>query len=102
MIKNLEDYRYICSLLISQMGAGKTKMIMEVMIPYLFEKTDVKLQIYTAPMNEIIDADAFEDQNYAKIDDDIIIVYKDLKRALRALKRGKKGVLLTTHAGMWT
>ena len=37
MIKNLEDYRYICSLLISQMGAGKTNMIMEVMIPYLFE-----------------------------------------------------------------
>ena len=102
MIKNLEDYRYICSLLISQMGAGKTKMIMEVLIPYLFEKTDVKLQIYTAPMNEIIDADAFEDQNYAKIDDDIIVVNKDAKRALRALKRGKKVVLLTTHAGIWT
>ena len=41
-------------------------------------------------INEIIDADAFEDQNYAKIDDDIIIVNKDVKRALRALKRGKK------------
>ena len=46
-------------------------------------------------MNEIIDADAFEDQNYAKIDDDIIVVNKDAKRALRALKRGKKVVLFS-------
>ena len=32
MIKNLEDYRYICSLLISQMGAGKTTLIKQILV----------------------------------------------------------------------
>tara|TARA_B100000035_G_C21009902_1_gene559104 strand:+ start:78 stop:1787 length:1710 start_codon:yes stop_codon:yes gene_type:complete len=100
IIKNLENYRNICSLLVSQMGAGKTKMIVEVLIPYLFEKTDVRLQIYTVPMNEIIDEFQFLENKPE--DKQIIVVNKDARKAYSLLKRGYKVVLLTTHSGIWT
>ena len=91
IIKNLENYRNICSLLVSQMGAGKTKMIVEVLIPYLFEKTDVRLQIYTVPMNEIIDEFQFLENKPE--DKQIIVVNKDARKAYSLLKRGYKRIM---------
>ena len=81
-------------------GQGKTYAITKNHLNKLFSDTNVKLVIYSVPDSAVLENDKFEDA-LEDIDGTIKFVTTSYD-AMKYLRRGKKVVFNTHHAGVWT
>ena len=86
-------------LLVGVTGQGKTYFAATDATPYLFDKHDMDLVIYTYPQTEILDmGEWFKGLTAAKTPG-IQLVNGDISQAMDYLRAGIKVILLTTHNG---
>ena len=86
-------------LLVGVTGQGKTYYTATNFTPYLFDKHDMDLVIYTYPQTEILDMGEWYKGLTATKTPGIQLVNGDISQAMDYLRAGIKVILLTTHNG---
>ena len=86
-------------LLVGVTGQGKTHYTATNFTPYLFDKHDMDLVVYTYPQKEILDTGEWFQGLTATKTPGTQLVFGNARQAMDYLKAGVKVIFLTTHRG---